>query len=77
MPLSSVTKRQVRKDPFPAATATSGTTSAAWLGTGSSPWDITAETYATTNSSLNITTANAVNNPMLFYKSYSTSTTYR
>ncbi|MFR9589155.1 MAG: hypothetical protein SNF86_07085, partial [Rikenellaceae bacterium] len=60
-----------RKDPFPAATATSGTTSAAWLGTGSSTWDITAAAYASAASGTK-TTADGVNNPMLFYEGSST-----
>ncbi|MFR9596906.1 MAG: hypothetical protein SNH79_04920 [Rikenellaceae bacterium] len=68
------TKKQVRKDPFPAATATSGTTSAAWLGTGSSTWDITDSPYKTAYASGGNTTAMAVNNPMAFY--YRTSSAY-
>ncbi|MFR9589104.1 MAG: hypothetical protein SNF86_06830, partial [Rikenellaceae bacterium] len=51
----------------------SGTTSAAWLGTGSSTWDITDAAYASAASGTK-TTADGVNNPMLFYEG---STTYR
>ncbi|MFR9606278.1 MAG: hypothetical protein SNI42_04670 [Rikenellaceae bacterium] len=67
-----------RKDPFPAGSSTdgtaSGTTSAAWLGTGSSTWDITDSPYKTAYASGGNTTAMAVNNPMAFY--YRTSSAY-